>query len=49
MAHFEELYNYCFNSLEKTTKPILQVIGGGKMATALIEGFVKAGSFYFFL
>ena len=46
MANFERLYS-CFNAIgeDKLKKPLLQVIGGGKMATALVEGFVNSKCF----
>lgn len=40
-----QLFIECFNEREKC----LTVIGGGKMAIALVQGFVSSGFFLIFL
>lgn len=42
---FLEIYRRCFT--ENFAEPSLKIIGGGKMARILVDGFLKAGNYYF--
>lgn len=48
MTKFEQLYYSCFNIKNNSKKPLLQVIGGGQMATAIVEGFVNRSKIFRF-